>query len=107
MIPPPPPVAITLSSTPSTGRITGRALLSDAAIIRPLLDEAYRLDPAEIATPDPAATQRRRTRPETIGAPDWHNDRAALLLDIEEALEHASDTTRAALIVRLRKAIPE
>ena len=51
--------------------------------------------------------QRRRTRPETIGAPDWHNDRAALLLDIEEALEHASDTTRAALIVRLRKAIPE
>ncbi|WP_456299889.1 hypothetical protein, partial [Falsiroseomonas oryzae] len=54
------------------------------------------------------AVAQRRLRPETVGRPDWHNARAALLLGIEEALEKAGDDrTRAALLDRLRRALDE
>ena len=55
---------------------------------------------------DAAASIGRRGAPETVGEPDWHNRRAALLLGIEEALDQApDDRSRAALIDRLRRAM--
>jgi metallo-beta-lactamase family protein len=75
-------------------------------VIRPTLDEAFRLEPGAIPERDEAASRRRRDRPETVGRPDWHNARAALLLSIEEALEQAGDDrTRGALLDRLRRAM--
>ncbi len=78
----------------------------DAAVVRPTLDEAFRLEPGAIPQHDEAASRRRRERPESVGRPDWHNARAALLLSIEEALEQAGDDrTRGALLERLRRAM--
>ena len=85
-------------------RLSAQGLPPDA-LIRPTLDEAFRLAPGRVPERDEAAS-RRRARPEAVGRPDWHNQRAALLLSIEEALDQASDDrTRAALLDRLRHAL--
>jgi metallo-beta-lactamase family protein len=87
-------------------RVVGRGIVPDAAVIRPRLDEVFRLEPGAVPVRDAAASISRRGAPETIGEPDWHNRRAALLLGIEEALDKASDDqARAALIDRLRHAM--
>lgn len=87
-------------------RLEGRGLAPSAAILRPTLDEAFRLPVAAPPELDEAASRRRRDRPEAVGRPDWHNERAALLLAIEEALEQAPDErSRAALLARLRRAM--
>jgi metallo-beta-lactamase family protein len=86
-------------------RVLGRGIAPDEAIIRPTLDEAFRLRPGHAPESAPAP-QRRRLHPEAVGRPDWHNQRAALLLGIEEALEQAGDDRqRAALLARLRHAL--
>ena len=79
--------------------------LSPARIIRPVLDEGFRLAPHAIPERLPARPGRR-AHPENVGRPDWHNERAALLLGIEEAIEKAGDeASRAALIGKLRAAL--
>jgi metallo-beta-lactamase family protein len=89
-------------------RVEGRGLAPPEAILRPTLDEAFRLAPGAAPERDEAASHRRRERPESVGRPDWHNARAALLLGIEEALEQAGDDrARAALLDRLRRALDE
>jgi len=88
-------------------RVTGRNIVPAERIVRPMLDQAFRLLPGEAAQPAGFGDQRR-TRPEAVGRPDWHNQRAALMLGIEEALEKAGDDrTRAALLDRLRLALDE
>lgn len=88
-------------------RIAGRALLPEPAIIRPLLDATYRLAPgvpAELLQGKPG----RHAHPADAARPDWHNDRAALMVGIEEALDGAEDdTTRAAILDRLRRALAD
>jgi metallo-beta-lactamase family protein len=85
-------------------RVLGRGIVPEAALVRPKLDEAFRLLPD--APPERLPAGGRRDHPEAVGRPDWHNERAALLLSIEEALEAAGDdTTRAALLGRLRRAL--
>ncbi|MGG5818987.1 MBL fold metallo-hydrolase RNA specificity domain-containing protein [Falsiroseomonas sp. HW251] len=85
-------------------RVVGRGIAPDERIFRPVLDEAFRLMPGRVER-DGAGGQRR-ARPETVGHPDWHNARAALTLQIEEALEKArDDRTRAVLLDRLRRAL--
>ena len=87
-------------------RLVGRGVVPEEAVIRPMLDEAFRLEPGAVPTRDEAASVKRRAQPEGVGRPDWHNQRAALLLSIEEALETASDDrTRAAMLDRLRRAM--
>jgi metallo-beta-lactamase family protein len=95
-------------------RVVGRGVVAEAAVIRPTLDEWFRLEPGkppEREARDPKArdsrdTRRRGEAAERIGQPDWHNQRAALLLQIEEALEQAGDDrTRGALLDRLRLAL--
>jgi metallo-beta-lactamase family protein len=79
--------------------------ISPARIFRPVLDEGFRLSPHAIPERLPARPGRR-LHPETVGRPDWHNERAALLLGIEEAIEKAPDEAeRAALIGKLRAAL--
>jgi metallo-beta-lactamase family protein len=85
-------------------RVLGRSIVPEQAIIRPALDEAFRLMPGMV--PEPAQAPQRRDRPEAVGEPDWHNQRAALLLQVEEALEQAGDDrTRGALLERLKRAL--
>ncbi len=87
-------------------RVIGRGLVPGAAVLRPMLDDGFRLEPGAVPAADSALSARRRTQPETVGRPDWHNERAALLLGIEEALERAGDdATRANLLERLRRAL--
>jgi metallo-beta-lactamase family protein len=87
-------------------RVAGRAVVPEEAILRPALDEAFLLSPD--AVPQRVAASGRRDRPEAVGRPDWHNQRAALLLGIEEALEQAGDDrTRGALLDRLRRALDD
>jgi len=79
--------------------------LSPARIFRPVLDEGFRLAPRAIPERLPARPGRR-IHPEDVGRPDWHNERAALLLGVEAAIEQAGDEAqRAALIQRLRQAL--
>jgi metallo-beta-lactamase family protein len=85
-------------------RVEGRAVVPPDRIIRPLLDQAFLLEPG--AAPRPLAKPGRRPDPARVGMPDWHNARAALLLGIEEAIERAPDeAARAALLARLRQAL--
>jgi metallo-beta-lactamase family protein len=87
-------------------RVLGRAIVPEEAIIRPTLDERFVLSPGAVPVRGAEDGRRRGEAAERIGQPDWHNQRAALLLQIEEALEQAGDDrTRAALLDRLRLAL--
>lgn len=69
------------------------------AIVMPLLDSAFALTAAG-AEPLGGAG---RLMPGAAGRPDWRNGRAALLGDINEALQGApDDEAREALLARLR-----
>jgi len=77
-----------------------------AQIVQPTLDETYALDrgrqPVPIAATAPpriAAEDLRRG----LGGRDWHNDYAALVLDLQKRLREArSDETRGELLRRIR-----
>lgn len=87
-------------------RIAAEPALAGATVLRPLLDEAFRLRAGTAPEAAPGALPRRRAEPETVMLPDWHNARSALLLAIDEALEQAPDeAARAALLARLRAAL--
>ncbi|MGG5890084.1 MBL fold metallo-hydrolase RNA specificity domain-containing protein [Falsiroseomonas sp. HC035] len=89
-------------------RVLGRGIVPEAGLVKPMLDEAFRLSPGRTPERDAAASGHRREHPERVGRPDWHNERAALLLGIEEAIEQAGDDrTRAALLERLRRALED
>jgi metallo-beta-lactamase family protein len=73
-------------------------------VIAPLLDDVYYL------TPDGAKHEEmnlpRRLTSEQIGRLDWHNEKARLLLDIDEVIDKAADERAKGVIIRrLRKAL--
>jgi len=85
-------------------RLTGEGLARAEQVIRPVLDDGWRLVPGRV--PLPLEVARRRPDPAEAGRPDWHNARAALLLSIEDAIERAPDAaSRTALMARLRAAL--
>jgi metallo-beta-lactamase family protein len=87
-------------------RLVKEGLAPAARVLRPVLDEGFRLRLGVAPEGLGPAPHARRPHPEDVGAPDWHNERAALMLGIEEALDAApDDRTRAALLDRLRRAI--
>jgi metallo-beta-lactamase family protein len=87
-------------------RLAGEGVAPAARVLRPVLDEGFRLHRGTAPEGLGPAPHARRLDPEHVGALDWHNQRAALLLGIEEALDAApDDRTRAALLDRLRRAV--
>jgi len=88
-------------------RLTGAGQLAEAAVIRPVMDEAFALEPGRLPRRLPASGgARRRATPEGLGQPDWHNKRAALLLELEKALDQAGgEAARLALLEKLRQAV--
>jgi len=87
-------------------RLAGRDVVPEERVIRPVLDEVFTLSPAMGSERDADRPSGRRAQPEAIGRPDWHNARAALLLEMEEVLDEAgSDEARLAMLKRLRSAL--
>lgn len=80
--------------------------LDGAALIRPVLDEAFDLSPAGIIRADDAPPPR--LRPEQMANLDWHNEVTQLMLDINQALGETTEArARSALIRKLRRALDE
>ena len=67
-------------------------------VIIPQVDQAYRLTPAG-AEAEPAPPPR--ITPGLAAAPDWHNARAQMILDLNERLEGMSPEARESLIRRI------
>lgn len=86
--------------------IEGFAARLGKQVVQPVLDSRWRLPAGGAPVALPAPPNARRLDPEALARPDWHNERAALLLGVEEAIEHAADpAARAALIARLKAAL--
>ena len=67
----------------------------------PVLDEGWALPKG--ARPKRLESKGRRADPVRSVRPDWHNERAALMLAIESATENArDDAAREALLRKLR-----
>ena len=73
-------------------------------VVLPEMDASYALPARGAARPRGAAA---RLSPEAAHAPfDWHNERAALLLELRRRVEEAGDdAARAALLHRVREAL--
>ena len=70
-------------------------------VVMPVLDEGWALPKG--ARPKRLESKGRRADPGRSMRPDWHNQRAALLLAIESATENArDDAAREALLHKLR-----
>ncbi|RWK27319.1 MBL fold metallo-hydrolase RNA specificity domain-containing protein, partial [Mesorhizobium sp.] len=67
-------------------------------IIKPQLDDAFRLSPAGCVPIE--INHARRLKPESVGRLDWHNDLSKLLLDVSEAVNSAADERGRAKIIR-------
>ena len=88
-------------------RVIGRGVVPEERLVRPVLDEAFALPAGGPPLRDEAASRSRRSRPGLVGQPDWHNARAALLLEMEAALDEApDDAARLEILARLRHAMP-
>lgn len=73
-----------------------------AQITAPEIDDCYRLTGSVC---EPAEAQRRLPAGAAVN-PDWHNARAELLLELEEALDAAADDqARARMLARLKSAL--
>ena len=83
--------------------------LAPLPVLRPALDEAFRLTPAGPQALEPDTENRPpRLHPDAVANLDWHNDVSKLFLDLNEALTSATDEKiRATLIRRLRRALEE
>jgi metallo-beta-lactamase family protein len=90
------------SSEALARRLEAAGFAADS-LVRPSLDQAFRLGPA-LAEPMPGAPARL-----AAGAPvglDWHNARAALLGELDARLEAAhDDAARAGVVEKLRRAL--
>lgn len=84
-------------------------LVEPAPVLLPALDEGFALTargPQALVGPRRAVAPRLPA--DKVARHDWHNDVSEVLLDIDGALRAApGDKARAALIRRLRRALPE
>jgi len=73
------------------------------ALVLPTIDQAFRLEPAA-AVAEPASVIRHA--PATPSALDWHNERAALLGELDQRLDEAGDdSARIELLRDVRRLI--
>ncbi len=83
-------------------RIAGEILPTER-IINPAIDDIYRLNPDGAELTD---GKKRRIAPEATARLDWNNALTELLLDINEAVEQASDEkARNVIIRRIRRTL--
>jgi metallo-beta-lactamase family protein len=79
--------------------------LASAHIRLPAMDEGFVLRPGDA---DALGAAARRIRPEAAAAPDWHNARARLLLELNQRLEALpDDAARARLLADVAAALDE
>ena len=82
-------------------RLTAGGFTTPDQVIMPVLDERWVLPKG--ARPKRLESKGRRADPVRSVRPDWHNERAALMLAIESATENArDDAAREALLRKLR-----
>ena len=72
-------------------------------ILIPDIDQTFTLAAGQAV----AGEGKRRIAPEAPSQLDWHNARAALLLDLDDRLEHLDDPARMALLRRLARSVRE
>jgi metallo-beta-lactamase family protein len=85
-------------------RLTKAGIAAADQVIMPVLDEAWALPKG--TRPKRMESKGRRADPVRSVRPDWHNQRAALMLAIESATENAGDdAAREALLQKLRAAL--
>jgi metallo-beta-lactamase family protein len=78
--------------------------LSSASMFTPEIDDAFMLSPGVLPQPVPPAGPR--LPPHAAARLDWHNARAAFLVELEAALADArDDPARMALVTRLQDAL--
>jgi metallo-beta-lactamase family protein len=83
-----------------TKRLTEGGITAADQLFMPVLDEGWALPKG--ARPKRMESKGRRVDPVRSVRPDWHNQRAALMLAIESATENArDDAAREALIHKL------
>lgn len=96
-------------STAALGAALTAAGLDDTRILMPRLDEAFEIVFREgrwVAAPATAGETPRLSSNEVAARRDWHNDYAALLLDLRRALREApDDRRRATLLDEIRRVI--
>lgn len=93
--------ALCCSTTASTALAALAARLTEAgyALVTPELDQSYRLTRASIT---PLVRGAARLTPGQATRPDWHNDRAAFLVALNERLQSlANDPERTRLLSEL------
>jgi len=79
--------------------------LPTASLIRPSIDQSFRLRPTGAEAAGTAATRRAPAVPTSM---DWHNARAALLGELDTRLEAApDDASRSRLVDRIRRLLAE
>ncbi len=87
-------------------RLITQGIAAADQVVMPMLDDRWSLPKA--ARPIPQDTKPRRADPAKAVLPDWHNQRAALMLAIENATEKAADdAARERLMAKLRAALTE
>jgi metallo-beta-lactamase family protein len=87
------------------GAMAGEIIAADR-IERPRLDDVY--DVTGEAPVRREAEIRPRISPDKMARPDWHNDLAELILDINDGISRAPDEkARAVIIRRLKRALEE
>jgi metallo-beta-lactamase family protein len=83
-------------------RLAGAGFAADRILI-PSLDEGFALGPAGVL---PAPVRPARLLPGAATTPDWHNQRAAFLSDLDRRLEEMpDDAARKALIEALERGL--
>ena len=81
----------------------GAELHARSRIRLPAMDEAFILRPTAA---EPAGAAVRRIEPAAASGVDWHNERARMLLDLDQRLEAcADDEARARLLASLEAAM--
>ena len=87
-------------------RLTEGGIATADQVIMPVLDEGWTLPQG--GRPRRQDAKGRRADPARSMRPDWHNQRAALMLAIEMATENArDDAARETLLQKLRAVLDE
>lgn len=84
----------------------GSQVVSPERVVAPHLDDILEIAPGSVRLVLPATP--RRIEPERARGQDWHNDSAAFLLDLKDALDGAADDrARGVILRRLKTALDE